>query len=277
MLPWNYGFHWSAGTIIFLGAFYTVLVVILSTLANALWRSWRDVRFEKAEALRWMSDFHDLPARDRSCRHELTGDVKVRKCPHAFDCRICELHPKFMARQRPESRQTPPESEIFGLPFPLDRLYHRGHAWVRPEPDGTIAIGLDELGKRLIGEPDAVDLPPVGARIQANGTAWRMQKRGADFRVLAPVGGEVIAVGGQDQEWYLKVRPEDQPPDTRHLLAPHEVKPWVMRELERMQIALGARALGASLADGGVPVADIAAACPNADWDAVCGEMFLEP
>jgi hypothetical protein len=32
-----------------------------------------------------------------------------------------------------------------------------------------------------------------------------------------------------------------------------------------------------SLADGGVPVADIAAAYPKTDWDAVCGEMFLEP
>jgi hypothetical protein len=32
-----------------------------------------------------------------------------------------------------------------------------------------------------------------------------------------------------------------------------------------------------SLADGGVPVADIAAAYPGTDWDAVCGEMFLEP
>ena len=32
-----------------------------------------------------------------------------------------------------------------------------------------------------------------------------------------------------------------------------------------------------SLADGGVPVTDIAAAYPNTDWDAVCGEMFLEP
>jgi hypothetical protein len=32
-----------------------------------------------------------------------------------------------------------------------------------------------------------------------------------------------------------------------------------------------------SLADGGVPVRDIASAYPQTDWDAVCGEMFLEP
>ena len=41
MFPWNYGFHWSAGTIIFLGAFYTVLVVVATTLLSAAWRSRR--------------------------------------------------------------------------------------------------------------------------------------------------------------------------------------------------------------------------------------------
>jgi hypothetical protein len=35
MLPWNYGFHWSTGSIIFLGAFYTVLVVVLTTAARS--------------------------------------------------------------------------------------------------------------------------------------------------------------------------------------------------------------------------------------------------
>jgi hypothetical protein len=52
----------------------------------------------------------------------------------------------------------------------------------------------------------------------------------------------------------------------------------MMRELERLQLALTMEGASVpSLADGGVPVPDIAAAYPKADWDAVCGEMFLEP
>ena len=54
------------------------------------------------------------------------------------------------------------------------------------------------------------------------------------------------------------------PPDTR------------MREMERLQLALSAEGAAPTLADGGVPVPDIAAVYPEADWDAVCGEMFLE-
>ena len=64
----------------------------------------------------------------------------------------------------------------------------------------------------------------------------------------------------------------------RHLLSGAEVKPWLMREMERLQLALTMEGASVpSLADGGVPVRDIAAAYPQTDWDAVCGEMFLEP
>jgi len=50
-----------------------------------------------------------------------------------------------------------------------------------------------------------------------------------------------------------------------------------MREMERLHLALAVQGAAPTLADGGVPVADIAAGYPDADWDAVCGEMFLEP
>jgi hypothetical protein len=275
MFPWNYGFHWSAGTVIFLGAFYTVLIVIVTTLANAMWRSFRDIRLQKADAIRWHADFHDLPKSDRSCRHELTGEVRERKCPNAFDCRVCDVHPKFQARRPAGVDPAQLESEIYGMSFPTDRLYHRGHTWVKPETDGSVTIGLDEIGKRIIGKPDRVELPTPGVRIHANGTAWRVGRNGSDVRLLSPVDGEVTATGGPDQDWYLKVKAVDGAFDLRHLLRPIEVKPWVMRELERLQLAMGQGS--ATLADGGVPVDDIAAACPGTDWDVLCGKMLLEP
>src|ERR1035437_10042921 len=129
MLPWNYGFHWNTGTMIFMGAFYTVVVIVASTVINAALRSRRALRARQVERIRWDSDFHDLPARDRQCRH-------------AFDCRQCETHAKLVANhalaQAPE-----PEEDIFGMAFPLDRVYHRGHTWVHSEPDGTVTVGPD--------------------------------------------------------------------------------------------------------------------------------------
>jgi len=277
MFPWNYGFHFGAASYIFLGAFYTVLLVVSATILNALWRTNRRLTEGQAEDIRWHSDFHDLSAADRSCRHVLTGELTSRECPHAFDCRQCKTHAKLIAA-RPPVRSDEPEEDIFGMSFPLDRMYHRGHTWARPEADGTITVGLDDLGARLLGTPDAVDLPEPGSRVQVNGTAFRVHKREADVRVLSPVDGEVVETGGVDRGFFLRVKPLSGTVDLRHLLRDSEIKPWLMRELERLQLALTMEGASVpSLADGGVPVSDIAAAYPRTDWDTVCGEMFLEP
>jgi hypothetical protein len=278
MLPWIYGFHWNAGHIIFLGAFYTVLTVVVATLIVAARRSRRAIADHHVEDIRWHADFHDLPPQDRVCRHVLTGEFKSRECPHAFDCRQCEMHAKLIAMQ-PVPEPDAAEEEIMGMTFPLDRFYHRGHTWARVEPDGTVTIGLDDLAQRLLGVPDAVDLPKPGTKVAVNGTAFRVHKRNANVRVLSPVDGEVVETATPASDWYLRVKtPGHGEMDFRHLLRGAEVWPWLMREMERLQITLSAEVgPAATLADGGVPVQDIAAAYPQANWDAVCGEMFLEP
>jgi Glycine cleavage H-protein len=277
MLPWNYGFHWNLAHVIFLGAFYCVLATVAATVIAAMLRSRRAVRANRVEQIGWHADFHELPPRDRICRHVLTGEFTHRQCPNAFDCRQCETHAKLIARHSPAAAEQP-EEDLFGMRFPLDRYYHRGHTWVHPETDGTVTIGLDELGSRLLGTPESVALPQAGAHLQANGTAFRARKRDADVRVLSPVDGDVVETGGADRAWYLRVRPNSaSEPAFRHLLRGAEIKPWILREMERLQLALSASAGARTLADGGIPVVDIAASYPKVNWDEVCGEMFLEP
>jgi glycine cleavage system H lipoate-binding protein len=277
MFPWNYGFEWNTGHIIFLGAFYVVLSIVVVTVASAIWRSRRDLHTQKTEAIRWHADFEDLLPRDRVCRHVLTGEFQKRECPNAFDCRYCETHGKLIEK-RPVAMPAESEEEICGMAFPLDRLYHRGHTWVHRELDGTVTVGLDELGKRLLGTPDAMDLPAPGARVRINGPAFRARRRNADVRILSPVDGQVVAAGSAEAGWYLQVRPDASDEQAfRHLLRGAEIAPWMMREMERLQLALTAEGATATLADGGVPVADITGGCPGVDWSTVCGEMFLEP
>jgi hypothetical protein len=259
---------------IFLGAFYTVLTIVAATLLNALWRSLQALRRGKVEEIRWHSDFHDLPARERDCRHVLTGEFQKRECPNAFDCRVCQTHAKWIELHPARAAE---EDDVYGMSFPTDRYYHRGHTWARPESDGTVTIGLDDLGRRLLGKPDSIDLPAPGTLIAANGPAFRVCRREADVRVLSPVDGEVVETGGVNRDYLLRVKPIGGCCDMRHLLSGWEVRPWMMREMERLQLALSTDDTRATLADGGVPVADLAASSPQADWDAVCGEMFLEP
>lgn len=277
MLPTVYGFTWDAGNIIFLGIFYTLLIVILTTLTLAAMRAFRDYKSRKYETLRWYADFHDLPPTARECRHELTGEVKHRTCNNGFDCRTCTAHQAFLAAYDPSEQPVPPGSTVYGFTMPLDRRYHRGHTWVKQEEDGTCTIGLDDFGARLIGDPDSVELPPVGTRLQANGTGWIMKKRGAALRILSPVDGSVVERGEPGRGWFLRVRADVAEEQVRHLLRGAEIRPWIMREMERLQRSLSTDGVGISLADGGVLLKDPAADYPQANWEAVYGEMFLEP
>ncbi|HLY16355.1 MAG TPA: hypothetical protein VKR61_03990 [Bryobacteraceae bacterium] len=259
--------------IVFLGLFYSVLAVVSATVGLSLFRAVQDFRARRTEAICWQATFPDLPARGRVCRHELTGEFRHRTCDKAFDCRECQTHAALAARHPPG----PGEPDIFGLNFPLDRFYHRGHAWAHPEPDGTVTVGLDALGARLVADPEATELPAVGAHIQTNGAAWHVRKRGADVRVLSPLDGEVVATGGSQHGWYLKVQPDGGRFDARHLLRGAEIRPWIARETERLQSALDPTSQALTMADGGVLMDDLATGHPEADWDAVCSEMFLQP
>ncbi|MGO9273412.1 MAG: glycine cleavage system protein H [Terriglobia bacterium] len=273
MFPGIDGFHWSFGHILFLSLFFAVLLTILLTVVAAVWRTAGDFRTHRAIEWCWRSDFAELPEADRRCRHELAGRVVSRTCNNGFDCRHCNQYSQFAKLQaRGVARD-------LGLYYPEDRFYHRGHTWVRPEGDGTLTIGLDELAEHLIGSPDSIQMPEIGSEVEVNGTAWRIKKNGNEIRVRAPIEGTVAGIGGPKEGWYLKLRARLDPNDPmtlRHLLREVEVHGWLSRELERLQLQLGPPQTAPSLADGGVLMRGLMDAIPEADWGTVLADTFLE-
>ena len=273
MFPWSPEFAWDAYHLVFFGALYSVLAAVGATLVLALWRAHGDLRRERAAAIAWHADFDELPASARACRHQLTGEARERACSNGFDCGRCNEHRRFEALRRDEADGA---CARFGFDLPLDRLYHRGHTWVRPEPDGTLRVGLDDFARRLVGAPERVELPAAGSKLQRNGPAARIETRGRDVRVLSPVDGTVVETSGEGAAFTLRVAPDGEP-ELRHLLWGAEATAWARRELERLQQALGTPALGVALADGGELVEDVGAALPADRYDALLGEMLLEP
>ncbi len=212
---------------------------------------------KKHETIQWLGDFHDLPQGARTCRHVLTGELQERTCPNGFDCRGCDLHQRLLKGEKDALQP----AQASGFQMPLDRLYHRGHTWVKLEADGTATVGLDDFSLRLFGTPDTIDLPPVGTQVHVNRPGWIMHKRDSVVRILSPVDGSVIEIGGPEQGWYLRVRPLAPGIDTRHLLHGEEVRLWIAGEMERLRAHLQGVDLAPTLAD----------------WDGIWGEMFLEP
>ena len=235
MFPGIDGFHWTVGHIVFLALFFVVVLTIVATIVSAAWRTANVFRTNRAIELCWKSDFAELPESERRCRHELAGRVVSRTCDNAFDCRQCDKYSQFAVLPATGL------ATALGLNYAADRLYHRGHTWVKSGDDGTVVIGLDELAEHLIGDPDIIKMPAVGTEIEVNQTAWRMKKNGNEIQVRAPIEGTIVAVGGPKQGWYLEVRTRLNPRDPatlRHLLRGPEVHGWLSRELERLQLQL---------------------------------------
>ncbi len=282
MFPWVHEFRWEIGHLIFTGGFALVLVAILTAITLVFKKVYQIYKRRQVEKILWQATFEDFPSQTRTCRHAISGVLKQRVCNNHFECGACAVHKQLIEHGIPEKVLAAAgdygNMEIFGLNIPLDRMYHRGHTWVKQDDEGNYLVGLDDFGKRLIGKPEEVVLPEIGSRLYANGTAWKVKRGKADTRILSPVDGEVLETGDDEKGWYLKIKPAADNSDTSHLLkSGKEVKAWFMKELERLQFALASDGIGVSLADGGVLIDDLPKSHPDADWDGVYGEMFLEP
>ncbi|HXK59852.1 MAG TPA: hypothetical protein PLP42_08130 [Acidobacteriota bacterium] len=273
MFPGVHGFHWEFGHLLFLGIFFTVVLVILGASSLGFAHSIRRLRSERREQFVWEQQFEDLTPDEKACRHAMTGELKGRICPNAFDCNDCSTHASLLEKRSVEKPET---VEIAGLRYHPQRRYHRGHTWLEELDDGTVLIGPDEFARRLIGQPDRLVLPKPGDRLVANGVAWTVHKSGADVRVLAPVTGEVLE-SGEGQEWYLRVRPDSPIGEAKHLLSGSEIGPWIRHELERLQRQASLSEVGSALADGGELVDTVSQAFDKRRWDHVCSSYFLQP
>ncbi|MBI4889071.1 MAG: hypothetical protein HY821_00510 [Acidobacteria bacterium] len=273
MFPWVYGFQWSFGYVLFLGIFFAVAAVVVSTLILAAWRSFSAFRRGRVPLIQWDSAFHDLPPQERACRHDFTGELSGRVCERGFDCRECATHAKLLQVHPPEP--APDLIEVSGLAIPTDRLYHRGHTWAQLQPDGSYLIGLDLIGRRLAGANPTFTLPTPGTPIIANSPALSLHRPGAEARILAPIDGIVLETAPPNSNWLLRLKPSPFL-STRHLLSGSELRAWFARELDRLQLALSAGEGAPSLADGGVLVDDLAAGCTPAQLDTLCGAIFLD-
>ncbi len=76
---------------------------------------------------------------------------------------------------------------------PADVALHPGHTWARLEDDGTVAVGLDDLGHRMIGTVDGIALPVPGSQVEQGAAAVTLEAGGKQVGLLSPVDGEVVA------------------------------------------------------------------------------------
>ena len=176
---------------------------------------------------------------------------------------------------------------VAGYQLPETLHYHRGHTWARAVDADTVAVGLDDFARRLIGPADAVRLPSAGTWLRQGDTAFGVGSEGRVAELVAPVEGEVTAVNAEllrepslatgdpyGRGWVLKLRPAHLATSLRNLLSGSLARRWMEDAREGLNLRLMALS-GSVLQDGGEPVADFARHLPAEDWRRLVGDFLL--
>lgn len=112
-----------------------------------------------------------------------------------------------------------------------DLLYTKTHEWVRVE-DSIAVIGITDFAQEQLGDITYVELPAVGAVLEAGQEMGSVESVKAASELFSPVSGEVVAVNEEleatpekvnadpfGEGWMLRVRLSAEPAG---LLSPEE-------------------------------------------------------
>jgi glycine cleavage system H protein len=77
--------------------------------------------------------------------------------------------------------------------IPEDLRYSEDHEWVRVE-GGRVRVGITDYAQDALGDIVYVDLPDVGADVEAGGKLGEVESTKSVSEIYAPVAGTVVAV-----------------------------------------------------------------------------------
>lgn len=72
--------------------------------------------------------------------------------------------------------------------------YIASHEWIRLEEDGTCTVGITDHAQDALGDVVFVELPEVGAELDAGDDAGVVESVKAASDIYSPLSGEIIAV-----------------------------------------------------------------------------------
>ncbi len=105
--------------------------------------------------------------------------------------------------------------------IPADLKYSKSHEWIRNDA-GTVTVGITDHAQELLGDIVFVELPEVGAQVDAEGECGVVESVKAASDLYAPLAGEIVEVNeklmdGPEQvndapydSWILKIKLADE-------------------------------------------------------------------
>lgn len=230
------------------------------------------------------SRFPVLPPEDSRCVWMSAGILSYQLCDRGFECDLCPLD-AAMRKHYPGQSSRPAVPAAGAAPGNSTRtalrddcLYAPGHCWIRMLGPYALRVGLEpSLGSALL-DPRAVVLPTSGQRLRrGQACAWVVMD-GGTLAVDSPATGIASASNDRlaanphllnhepsDHGWLFEMDWTAASTEKPLFLSPSAAAPLFERDARAFQ-GLLSRALpgkgsevGATLADGGEPLRNLAA------------------
>jgi len=166
--------------------------------------------------------------------------------------------------------------------------YHPGHMWATVEAADLVTVGIDDFAQKLVGPIARVSLPQIGASVAQGDAAVALHVDDRSIPLLSPVEGKVVALNKEvlrtpgvingdayGKGWLMKVHVPRLQGNLKNLISGTLAKRWIDEAQQRLSAYVTDPAVGATMADGGVPVTGIAKNLAPTTWDQMAKEFFL--
>ncbi|MGE5176509.1 MAG: glycine cleavage system protein H [Hyphomicrobiales bacterium] len=190
-----------------------------------------------------------------------------------------------LAAERARAARRAPLTGWFRLPDAA--YYHAGHTWAMPAGGGRVRIGLDDFAQKILGSPELITLPALGARVARGRPGLTVEVGQRAFDLPSPIGGRVVArndavlarpdLVSRDPYgagWLYEVSAPAWNSGLRSLLRGDRARAWLARAEDALRLRMSPE-VGAVLQDGGVPVSGIARALAPEDWDRLARDLLF--
>jgi len=167
-----------------------------------------------------------------------------------------------------------------------------GHVWLEPEPSGTVRVGVDRMLLTLLGGLENIYSHPEGTALSQGGPLMMLRCGHRALKVRSPVDGVISAINHEAQEnpqrvpedpfgaWIYRITPRRLSGALKRMVRPEDASGWLRLELGRLRDALAGLPRVAeqlTLADGGLPLDDLAERLDDAEWETLVARFFAAP
>lgn len=239
-----------------------------------------------------------IPPNEQKCVWMTAGILSYQLCDRELDCDHCPLdsairtlpeRPMTEQRQAAASANTS-ERKMLSPGY----LYSRKHCWIKSNNGNTVRVGIEPLFSSMLLNAKTVVLPSIGDRLQANKVCSWVVLEGGTLAISSPLDGDVIRTNAAlvdqsndihddpfERGWLFELSTTDDIFNLSSLLRIAEADRCFSEDERRFQSLVNVElkkhhsTAGATLADGGKPIHDVAMMLGPEKYFLLLNEVFV--